>query len=105
MNQRHRQVEPPLHATRVRLDPVVDRLTILCGAIVCWHFELLPRWALALLVARELAPSLLCAMGALGADEEADGSGWIAIDKDKHLLYLNAAYIYREHILPSVSAI
>ncbi len=37
------------------LDPVVDRLTILAGAIVCWHFELLPRWALALLAARELA--------------------------------------------------
>jgi cardiolipin synthase (CMP-forming) len=37
------------------LDPVVDRLTILCGAIVCWHFELLPRWALAMLVAREVA--------------------------------------------------
>ena len=36
------------------LDPVVDRLTILCGAVVCWHFELLPHWALALLVAREL---------------------------------------------------
>ena len=29
------------------LDPVVDRLTILSGAVVCWHFELLPRWALA----------------------------------------------------------
>jgi cardiolipin synthase len=41
------------------LDPVVDRLTILCGAIVCWHFELLPRWALALLVARELAMLVL----------------------------------------------
>jgi cardiolipin synthase len=37
------------------LDPLIDRLTILSGAIVCWHFELLPRWALALLVARELA--------------------------------------------------
>jgi cardiolipin synthase len=36
------------------LDPVVDRLTILSGAVVCWHFELLPHWALALLVAREL---------------------------------------------------
>ena len=31
------------------LDPVVDRLTILSGAAVCWHFELLPRWALAVL--------------------------------------------------------
>ena len=37
------------------LDPLIDRLTILSGAIVCWHFELLPRWALALLVVRELA--------------------------------------------------
>lgn len=37
------------------LDPFIDRLTILAGAIVCWNFELLPRWALAVLVARELA--------------------------------------------------
>jgi Phosphatidylglycerophosphate synthase len=36
------------------LDPVVDRLTILSGAVVCWHFHLLPRWALAVLVVREL---------------------------------------------------
>jgi len=37
------------------LDPVVDRLTVLCGALVCWHFELLPRWALAVLALREAA--------------------------------------------------
>lgn len=36
------------------LDPLVDRLTVLAGAAVCWHFELLPRWALALLALREL---------------------------------------------------
>ena len=36
------------------LDPVVDRVTILSGALVCWHFELLPRWALAVLALREL---------------------------------------------------
>ena len=36
------------------LDPLVDRLLVLSGVIVCWHFELLPRWALAILVAREL---------------------------------------------------
>ena len=41
------------------LDPVVDRVTILAGAVVCWHFELLPRWALALLVARELVTLVL----------------------------------------------
>jgi cardiolipin synthase len=45
------------------LDPLVDRLTILAGAVVCWHFELLPRWALALLVARELAMLLLAQYG------------------------------------------
>ncbi len=36
------------------LDPIVDRLTILCGAAVCWHYELLPRWALLLLALREV---------------------------------------------------
>lgn len=36
------------------LDPIVDRLTILAGAAVCWRFELLPRWALALLAVREV---------------------------------------------------
>jgi CDP-diacylglycerol--glycerol-3-phosphate 3-phosphatidyltransferase len=45
------------------LDPLIDRLTILSGAAVCWHFELLPRWALALLVARELAMLLLAQYG------------------------------------------
>ena len=41
------------------LDPIVDRLTILCGAAVCWHFELLPRWALAVLAAREVVTAIL----------------------------------------------
>ena len=36
------------------LDPLVDRLLVIAGVIVCWNFELLPRWALALLAAREL---------------------------------------------------
>ncbi len=36
------------------MDPVTDRLLILSGVIVTWHFELLPRWALAVLAAREL---------------------------------------------------
>ena len=29
------------------LDPIVDRLLVLSGVIVCWYHELLPRWALA----------------------------------------------------------
>jgi CDP-diacylglycerol--glycerol-3-phosphate 3-phosphatidyltransferase len=41
------------------LDPIVDRLTILSGAAVCWHFELLPRWALAVLAVREVVTLLL----------------------------------------------
>jgi CDP-diacylglycerol--glycerol-3-phosphate 3-phosphatidyltransferase len=36
------------------LDPLVDRLLVISGVVVCWKFELLPRWALAVLVAREL---------------------------------------------------
>ncbi len=45
------------------LDPLIDRLTILSGAIVCWHFELLPRWLLALLVVREVATLILAQYG------------------------------------------
>ena len=45
------------------LDPLVDRLTILAGAAVCWSFELLPRWALALLALRELAMLFLAQYG------------------------------------------
>ena len=41
------------------LDPIVDRLTILSGVAVCWHFELLPRWALAVLLAREVITAVL----------------------------------------------
>jgi cardiolipin synthase len=41
------------------LDPLVDRLTVLAGVVVCWHFTLLPRWALALLLAREVITLLL----------------------------------------------
>jgi cardiolipin synthase len=36
------------------LDPLVDRMLVISGVIVCWHFDLLPRWALAVLVAREV---------------------------------------------------
>lgn len=36
------------------LDPIVDRTLVLSGTAVCWHFELLPRWALVALGAREI---------------------------------------------------
>ncbi len=36
------------------LDPVIDRLLVLSGMAVAWRFDLLPRWALALVIAREV---------------------------------------------------
>ena len=36
------------------LDPLTDRLLVLAGAVVAWKFELLPRWTLAVLAAREV---------------------------------------------------
>ncbi len=36
------------------LDPLVDRLLIVSGMVVCWHFNLLPRWAIAIVIGREL---------------------------------------------------
>ncbi len=62
------------------LDPLVDRLTILSGAVVCWSFELLPRWALALLALRELAMLLLAQHGLRhGVDIEVNWPGRISV--------------------------
>lgn len=36
------------------LDPIVDRLLVISGVVVCWGFDLLPRWLLAIMIAREL---------------------------------------------------
>ena len=36
------------------LDPIIDRLLVISGMVVCWNFQLLPRWAIALVVAREV---------------------------------------------------
>jgi cardiolipin synthase len=62
------------------LDPLVDRLTILSGAIVCWSFELLPRWALVLLALRELVMLLLASYGLRhGVDIEVNWPGRISV--------------------------
>ena len=45
------------------IDPIADRALILSGVIVCWSFELLPRWALAVLALRELAILMLVRWG------------------------------------------
>ena len=36
------------------IDPLTDRLLVVSGVVVAYHFELLPRWALLVLAAREL---------------------------------------------------
>jgi cardiolipin synthase len=62
------------------LDPLIDRLTILSGAVVCWSFELLPRWALALLALRELAMLFLAWYGLRhGVDIEVNWPGRISV--------------------------
>jgi cardiolipin synthase len=62
------------------LDPLVDRLTILAGAVVCWHFDLLPHWALALLALRELAMLGLAEFGLRhGVDIEVNWPGRLSV--------------------------
>jgi phosphatidylglycerophosphate synthase len=45
------------------LDPLIDRLLVISGVVVCWHFDLLPRWALAALAVREAAMIVLVRWG------------------------------------------
>jgi cardiolipin synthase len=41
------------------LDPLVDRVLVIAGMVVAWRFELLPRWAIAIVFARELIMLML----------------------------------------------
>jgi len=62
------------------MDPVTDRLLVICGVVVCWHFALLPRWALAVLVARELLMVALARYGlARGVDLRINWPGRLAV--------------------------
>jgi cardiolipin synthase len=62
------------------LDPVVDRTAVLSGAVVCWHFQLLPRWALAVVAAREVATLVLARMALRrGIDIEVNWIGRIGV--------------------------
>ena len=62
------------------MDPFIDRLVVLAGVVVVWHFELLPRWALAVLVAREVFMLALVLTGLrLGLDLHINWIGRIAV--------------------------
>jgi cardiolipin synthase (CMP-forming) len=62
------------------LDPLTDRLLVVAGAIVAWNFELLPRWALAVLAARELVMLVLTQVGLrAGIDLKVNMMGRLAV--------------------------
>lgn len=62
------------------MDPVTDRLLVICGVVVTWHFELLPRWALAVLVARELLMLAIAQVGLRrGVDVRINWPGRLAV--------------------------
>ena len=62
------------------MDPFIDRLVVIVGVAVVWNFELLPRWALAVLLARE-ALMLVLVLGALrlGLDLHINWLGRISV--------------------------
>ena len=62
------------------MDPLIDRLVVIAGVVVVWHFELLPRWALAVLIAREvfMLVAVLAALRA-GLDLHINWIGRIAV--------------------------
>lgn len=62
------------------MDPVTDRLLVVSGVVVCWRFDLLPHWALAVLAARELAMLGLARYGLhRGVDVRINWPGRLAI--------------------------
>jgi cardiolipin synthase len=62
------------------LDPIVDRLLVISGMAVAWHFSLLPRWAIAIVVARELFMLVLSRYGLKhGVDLHINWPGRLAV--------------------------
>jgi cardiolipin synthase len=62
------------------MDPLIDRLLIMAGVVVDWKFELLPRWALAALAAREVTMVVIVALALRrGLDLEINWVGRIAV--------------------------
>lgn len=62
------------------MDPIIDRLTVISGCAVCWHFDLLPKWGLAIVVAREVATLVSAELGLRkGIDIEINWLGRIGV--------------------------
>ena len=62
------------------MDPIIDRLTVISGCVVCWHFDLLPEWGLAIVMFREVATLIAAEVGLRrGVDVEINWLGRIAV--------------------------
>ncbi len=62
------------------MDPLTDRLLVISAVVVCWHFALLRRWALAVVVARELSMLALARYGhAHGVDLRINWPGRLSV--------------------------
>lgn len=62
------------------LDPIVDRSLVISGMIVAWNFSLLPKWAIVLVVARELSMILLSRYGlSRGVDIKVNWAGRLGV--------------------------
>lgn len=62
------------------MDPVIDRLTVISGCVVCWYFDLLPEWGLAIVMAREVATLIAAEVGLRkGVDIEINWLGRIGV--------------------------
>jgi cardiolipin synthase len=62
------------------LDPVIDRLLVLGGMVVVLRFDLLPRWAVALVIAREVLVLVLSRYGLRrGIDVSINWPGRLAV--------------------------
>lgn len=62
------------------MDPLCDRLLAIAGVVVCWRYELLPRWALAVLLIREAAILLMARYGlGRGVDVRVNWPGRLSV--------------------------
>jgi cardiolipin synthase (CMP-forming) len=62
------------------LDPIVDRLLVVSGMVVAYDFSLLPRWAIVIVVARELFVLALSRYGlARGVELEINWPGRLGV--------------------------
>jgi cardiolipin synthase len=62
------------------LDPLIDRLAVISGAVVAWKFELVPRWAIAVIGVREVATLILSEVALRrGVEIEINWVGRIAV--------------------------